>query len=364
MRKYFIICLVLMLLPVYLIAQIIETTDRTSVMGGEYNVMNNVWGATTAQRLEVDLAGTYFRVILSEHNNTGGTPASYPAIFKGTHWDWTTTQNNPMPKMISEVGSAPFTWVIDTTAVAGTWNAAFESWFNETGTGSNYSAELMIWINYAGGAGPGGSRVATVDIGGHTWDVYYALWDWNYIAYKITTVTDSVSLDLRDFIYDALTRGYLFTHWYLVNMEAGFEIWRDGQGLATFSYAADVIEGFSDENFSPVPFNLLSPSNKKNLTSMIIQFKWQQSVDPNLDPVEYIFHLFGDNVDTTITNIDVDSLVFDGTNYLQSYTTYTWYVEATDGIDTVASIAQRTLRTPRLTDVERLEQIPSKFPLS
>lgn len=176
MKKGFLF--IFLLLPVSIAAQnIIETTGSTSVMGGEYNVMNNVWGqgaGVGAQKLEVDLDGTYFKVILSEHNST--SVASYPAIFKGSHWGWATTKNNPMPMVISEITSAPFTWVIDTTGVSGTWNCAYESWFNETGTGSNYTAELMIWINYHGGAGPGGSVVDTVEIGGYTWHVFFAPW--------------------------------------------------------------------------------------------------------------------------------------------------------------------------------------------
>jgi hypothetical protein len=269
-----------------------------------------------------------------------------------------------MPKRIDEIGSAPFTWVIGTAGVMGTWNSAFESWFNETGTGTTYTGELMIWINYGGGAGPGGSKVATADIGGHTWDVYYADWDWNYIAYRLTSVTDSVSLDLRDFMHDALTRGYLRTTWYLVNMEAGFEIWRNGQGLTTHSYSASVVEGTSTENYSPTPFSLMSPSNNAKPTSMVIPFKWQASVDPNSDPVEYIFHLSGQNVDTTVAHIYEDSLLFNGTNSLEPDTLYTWYVKATDGIDTIESKTRRTFRTPRVTGMNAPGEIPRQFLLS
>jgi hypothetical protein len=363
MKRESLLFLGLLLLPVSLTAQIIETSGTVSVMGGEYTVMNNVWGATTAQRLEVDLNGSYFKVILSEHNNPGGSVAAYPAIYKGCHWgSCTAAIDNPMPKRIEEIESAPFTWVIGTAGVSGTWNSAFEAWFNETGTGTNFTGELMIWINYAGGAGPAGSKVATVEIGGHTWDVYFAPWDsWNYIAYKLTNVADSVNLDLKDFMHDALTRGYLRTPWYLVSMEAGFEIWRGGQGLTTFSYSASVTEGTSTENYSPTPFSLISPSNNRNLTSMVIPFKWQASVDPNLDPVEYIFHLSGQNVDTTIAQVFEDSLLFNGTNYLQSYTIYSWYVEATDGIDTIPSTTQRTFRTPNVTGMNAPEEIPGRF---
>ncbi len=239
-------------LPARISAEIIDLcSGNTTVADGEYVVSNNVWGASTAQCLEVDLAGTYFKVVLSEHANMGGTPAAYPFIYKGCHWGGgCTTLNNPLPLQINEIASAPFTWEISTEDVEGTWNAAFEAFFDSTGesSSSNYVGELMVWINYGGGAGPGGSYVTTVTIDGHEWYLNYAAapnWNnqWNYIAYRIKTKTNEVDLDFRDFIHDAVTRGYLDEEWYMHNMETGFEIWRDGEGLTSNYFYSDVIEG-------------------------------------------------------------------------------------------------------------------------
>ena len=376
MRNILIHCLIILtlivLFPIDLTAQnIIEITDRygsTPVKGGEYTVKNNVWGASTAQTLEIDLSGTYFKVILSEHNNTGGIPAAYPFIYKGYHWGGGTgAQYNPFPILVGELDTAPFTWSIDTSGVKGTWNAAFEAFFSLNGASApDGGGELMIWINYGGGKGPAGSKVATVEIGGNTWDVYYQPysppdWKWSYTAYKITVVTDSINVDLKDFIHDALTRGYLYTSWYLDNMEAGFEIWSNGQGLTTYSYSATAIGGGSEENYAPTPFILMSPSNNTTLKSMAITFKWQKSVDANLDPIEYIFHLNGPGIDTTISGIDTVTQFFDGSNFLQPDTLYTWYIEATDGIDTTESTTRRTLRTPKASGVDLVDQIPNRF---
>lgn len=358
------------LLPVSQIAQADEychgQTSWTLVMGGEYSVSNNVWGSGEGvgrQCLDIDLDSTYFKVTLSTHNSSG--VASYPFIYKGCHWGGCTTKDNPMPMKLSEVASAPFTWVISTENVSGTWNAAFEAWFSVAGGTAPDAAELMIWMDYGGGAGPAGSKVATVSIGGISWDVYFVDWSssagWYYIAYKITSPADSVSLDLKDFIHDALTRGYLYTTWYLDNMEAGFEIWRDGQGLTSHYYSATVIGGASPVNYSPTSFGLTSPRNNRAVDSLIITFKWQESIDPNLDAVEYIFHLFGPNVDTTIAELDTNRITFDGSECLQFDTTYTWYVEATDGNDTTISTTQRTFQTPMPVGVDLVNQIPDQF---
>ncbi len=246
MRKYCTACLVIILITLSLNGQVQELCAPASidVMGGEYNVSNNVWGdgeGVGDQCLNVDPDTTFFEVSLSTHDDPG--VCSYPFIYKGCHWGWCTSKDNPLPKKISEIASAPMTWVISTEGASGTWNAAYESWFAADSSGSDYNGEMMIWIDYNGGATPGGSKVGTVNLGGHEWDVYFAEWWVNYIAYRLKSAADSVSLDIRDFIHDAVTRGYLETDWYMHNMEAGFEIWRDGQGLTSHSFSGSVIEG-------------------------------------------------------------------------------------------------------------------------
>ena len=345
-----------------------DSPNWTKVMSGEYHVSNNVWGDTSGrgdQCLDIDLESTYFKVTLSTHNSS--SVVSYPFIRKGNHWGNRTDDPwNPFPIKVGELDTAPFTWSVDTTGVGGVWNAAFEAWFSLPGTDfPDGGAELMIWINYGGGAGPGGSKVATVDIGGYTWDVYYALWGWNYIAYKLVPPANQVSLDLKDFVHDALTRGYLLTTWDLDNMEAGFEIWRDGQGLTCNYFTADATGGAEPVDYPPVAFNLSSPSNNRNLTSWSIPFRWQASLDPNAQPIEYILHIFGDGLDTTVARIDTTTFTYDATNNLQPATYYTWYVEATDSADTTASATQRTFKTPSSTAVDlTTKQYPARFSLA
>jgi cellulose 1,4-beta-cellobiosidase len=219
--------------------------DTTSVLAGEYRVFNNVWGAETAQEVTGDTNSTAFEVTLSEHDNS--SVAAYPFILKGIHWGDapTATVGSGLPTHVEDVASAPFQWSIDTSTANGSWNAAFESFFSSAGGMAPDKAELMIWVNYEGVYAPGGTRVASnVSIGGLNWNVYHgspwASWQ-HYIAYQLVTPSNSESLDLRDFMDDALSRGYLASSWYLDNMEAGFEIWRDGEGLKTNSFSAEVI---------------------------------------------------------------------------------------------------------------------------
>ncbi len=362
MKKGLIFLAFMQFVFINILAQIQEyCSGSTTVMEGEYNVMNNVWGSVHGdQCIEVDPDTSYFKVSLSTHNSSA--VASYPSIFKGCHWGWCTTKDNPFPKKISEIESAPLKWVTSSDTVTGTWNVAYESWFSAFSEGSNYDGELMVWIGYNGGAGPAGTKVARITVGGHEWDVYFVAWDsWNYIAYKITTPVDSIDLDFQNFIHDACKRGYLLTTWYMHNMEAGFEIWKGGQGLTTHSYLASISEGTLTENYAPVIFRLKSPRNETSVESLDILFEWTESIDPDEDNIEYIFHLSGPEIDTTINGITADSLNFNGNNSLQFHNTYTWYVEATDGEDTTVCNSSYEFTTGVIDGINLAKSTPQNY---
>jgi cellulose 1,4-beta-cellobiosidase len=160
---------------------------------------------------------------------------------RGRHFGGDNTQNSGLPILVSDIATAPVAWSVDVNGAGGAWNSAYESWFSKAGGTVPDAAELMIWINSKGGMKPRGSPLATVSIAGAEWDVYFdERSDWNYIAYKKVKPALKVIFDLKDFIDDAVSRGYIKTSWYLDSMEAGFEIMRDGQGLTNNSFSATV----------------------------------------------------------------------------------------------------------------------------
>ena len=60
----------------------------------------------------------------------------------------------------------------------------------------------------------------------------------------MTTGTTAVTnLDLQPLVADAVSRGYVARSWYLISVEAGFELWRGGTGLATNSFSVNVASG-------------------------------------------------------------------------------------------------------------------------
>jgi cellulase/cellobiase CelA1 len=238
--------LLLALVPIYVAQaepiEICEQWGTAEVLGGEYIVQNNVWGAETAQCISADTSSTGFTVTQSQHNQ--GSVASYPSIYKGCHWGDCTTGSG-MPVTVNSVSSAPFGWSVSGTNASGSWNAAAEAWFSpitDSTDGYNGGAEMMIWLDYQG-MQPAGSQVGTASIAGATWEVWYSQLDWNYIAYRRVGATTSINADLMDFVDDAVSRGYIQPSWYLHDLEAGFELMTDGTGLTTDAFAFSVNGG-------------------------------------------------------------------------------------------------------------------------
>jgi cellulose 1,4-beta-cellobiosidase len=63
---------------------------------------------------------------------------------------------------------------------------------------------------------------------------------WNTISYVRTSGTTSVSnMDIDSLTADAISRGYIQKSWFLIDVEAGFELWQGGAGLGTNSFSVN-----------------------------------------------------------------------------------------------------------------------------
>ena len=222
--------------------------DLVSLVNGTYIYQQNEWNSTLTQCANVG-PNAQFSITTANFSNGGGSPATYPSLYKGCHPfggetpnQGICTSNSNMPILVSNVTGA-------TTSVSGSgsssiYDFAYDLWFTSNGSVQgrpNGGTELMIWLNYAGSIQPFGSQIATATIGGATWDVWAGNQGWNTISYRRQTHTNSVSnLDLRPFFNDAVSRGYLSNSAYLMDIEMGYEIWSGGQGLAISSFSASV----------------------------------------------------------------------------------------------------------------------------
>jgi cellulose 1,4-beta-cellobiosidase len=253
----FIVVVVLLACQLGLAATVTLTgsTETVACANNNYIVQNNIWGASTAQSIQVDNSTGNFRVTLSNHNLTSGAPASYPSVYKGSHWGLATS-NSGMPIQVGGIRNCNSSWSI--SMGSGSYNCSYDLWFNTTPStsGQPNGAELMIWINHQGFPQPAGSMVGTVNIAGATWNVWFKQVDWKYIAYDRVGGVTSVNFDLNAFIKDSVSRGYIQNSWYLIDVEAGFELWQSGVGCASNNFTVSVNGGAN----TPTPTRDATPT--------------------------------------------------------------------------------------------------------
>jgi hypothetical protein len=211
---------------------------------------------------------------------TNGAPATYPSIFKGCHWG-DCTMSSGLPIQVSNLGSATSSW--STTQVgSGAYDVAYDIWFNSTPTtpGQPDGTEIMIWLNSRGGVQPFGARTGTSTAAGHNWDV----WTGQQTSWKIISfvsnpgITSVDNLDLKALINDAVSRGSLNPNHWLLDAEAGFEIWQGGQGLGTnsFSFSATAGGGGGPDTQAPTTPASLTVTGTTSTTASL---SWAASTD-------------------------------------------------------------------------------------
>jgi hypothetical protein len=218
-------------------------SQRLAVDGGVYAVQNNEWGSSARECLAVGGSAGFTVTRSAIANSTSGAPGGYPSIYRGCHWGACTPHSGlpvPVSRLLSP-GTVTTSWA---TAQPGTgaYDVAYDIWFNRapSASGQPDGAELMIWLNHNGPVRPFGSHVSTAAIGGRSYQVWFGKQAWNTISYSMVTGTASVrDLDIGQFAADALRRGYIHKSWYLIDVEAGFELWQGGAGLATGSFAVN-----------------------------------------------------------------------------------------------------------------------------
>ncbi len=242
-------------------------TQSTSVAGGVDKVQNNEWGSSKPESITTDGHADFTVAKSSISNATDGAPGGYPSIYAGCHWGSCTRGGlaaNPVNvSKLVHPGSVTTSW--STTQPGGSaYDVAYDIWFNQAPatTDQPNGAELMIWLNHHGPVQPFGSRVGTATIRGVRYQVWEGQQSWgNVISYTMARPTTSVSnLDVGAVAADAVSRGAIQKSWYLIDVEAGFEIWRGGAGLATNSFSVNVKRGIGRPRPAPGPSAAPAPA--------------------------------------------------------------------------------------------------------
>ena len=152
---------------------------------------------------------------------------------------------------------------------------------------------------------------------------------WKIISYKLNPGGTSFSnLDIKALVTDAVARGSLNPSHYLIDAEAGFEIWQGGQGLATnsFSFNATAGSGGGGDTTPPsVPSNVAVTGTTWSSASL----SWSASTD-NVGVSGYRIYRGGTQVGTSTTTSFTDT-------GLNASTAYSYTVAAYDAAGNVSS---------------------------
>ncbi|MEV7141588.1 GH12 family glycosyl hydrolase domain-containing protein [Streptomyces tauricus] len=216
----------------------------TTTIQNRYVVQNNRWGTSATQCISVSDSG--FRITQADGSvPTNGAPKSYPSIFNGCHYTRCSPGTN-LPARIDTVSTAPssISYGYVDNAV---YNASYDIWLDPTPrTDGVNQTEIMIWFNRVGPIQPIGSPVGTASVGGRTWEVWSGNNGGNdVLSFVAPAAVSSWTFDVMDFVDQAVARGLARSDWYLTSVQAGFEPWQGGAGLAVNSFSSTVSTGGS-----------------------------------------------------------------------------------------------------------------------
>jgi Glycosyl hydrolase family 12 len=210
-----------------------------SLLGGRYKLQANEYNSTAPLTLTSDGHPGFTVTASGISVATDGAPGAYPSLFRGCHWG-DCTADSGMPISVAKVEHPGTVTTTDQTSTVpgGAWDDSYDIWFNPDSAPSDNASgglEMMIWLDHEGPVEPAGQVVASdVSIGGHVYNVWYS---GHTVSYVLSSPSSSVTdLDLAPLAADAVSRGYMPSSWWLIDVEAGFEPWQGGQGLAITSF--------------------------------------------------------------------------------------------------------------------------------
>ncbi|HET9168115.1 MAG TPA: hypothetical protein VFN97_01730 [Actinospica sp.] len=222
--------------------------QQASVSAGRYIVQNNEYNSGANECVTSD-GSADFTVANSDMTTPPGAPGGYPSIYAGCHWGSCTAGGlaaNPIQVANLTAGQVTTSWsTTQPTGPGDIYDVAYDIWFNHAATthAAPDCAEVMVWLGHRGAPQPYGTNVASkVTLGG----IDYTVWEGVQtieptISYEMTTPATSVTaMDLYPIARDAVSRGYISDSCYLIAVEAGFELWNGGAGLATNSFSVEV----------------------------------------------------------------------------------------------------------------------------
>jgi hypothetical protein len=226
-----------------------QNKQNQTIEVGPYMVQTNAYNENKQQCIEVigqagDQGPGFTITKQTGSAPTNGAPVSYPSIYIGCHYNNCSSGTN-LPIQLKSIKKAETS--IDLKYVDdATFDASYDIWLDPTARKDGVNKqEIMIWLNKQGKIQPVGSPVGIVKIAGQDWQVWSGSNGKNdVISYEVQCPAGpcritKMTFDVMDFVADASKRVNI-DDFYLTSIQAGFEPWQGGQGLAIERFRATV----------------------------------------------------------------------------------------------------------------------------
>jgi len=231
-----------------------SSTRDASITLGKYWVNNNWWGAATG----------------SGSNTIWSTCQQGDLIGWGTSWNWTGTANavksfasvvlgwqwglkltnTGLPVQLNAGKTITCGWNFTVTQSGGAADVAYDMFLHTIPNPSfnnDPSDEIMVWMYRAGGAGPVGTKQATVTLATATWDLYRGMTTtnsgttlWNVFSYVRQTNATTASMNMMEFMNDLISRNLVQNTKYLTSIQTGTEIFTGMGRLDTTGFTCRI----------------------------------------------------------------------------------------------------------------------------
>lgn len=218
-----------------------------AITQGKYWLNNNTWGRASGSGWQCVWNSYQSGNTIGWGTNYSWTGQSnsvksYTSSVLGWHWGWRNS-NTGLPVRISDNRNVNTSWNFGVQHSGGAMNVSYDLWLHTIANptyANNPTDEIMIWPYRLNGAGPVGTRQATVSIGGQSWDLYRGNIGWNVFSFIRTSNTTSVNLNLRDFMNNLVSRGWVSNSKYLTSIQSGTEVFVGTGTVTTNSYSVTI----------------------------------------------------------------------------------------------------------------------------
>jgi Glycosyl hydrolase family 12 len=218
---------------------------RTLVSHGTSYIVRNDVFFPERECIELPRRGVGFTVVRSHANSHIDDNDAFPEVIYGCEWG-VCSRHTLLPRKLYRLRTAVTSWGTSWRRSDGRFDVGYDIWFGHLHTihGHALGAEMMIWLGTKRFGVPLLDPVVHID--GQRW--YYARHKacdnygcWNYVLFRrVVPTTQERRLSLLPFFHYAERRKQIGYRWFLKSIDAGFEIWQKGGGLAVHSYSVRV----------------------------------------------------------------------------------------------------------------------------